>query len=144
MLCYKCHKDKPVGEFPRDKTTPRGYHGYCKECRTANTRKRKRWLDPAVKQQFIETRRQVKLKSIEYKGGNCIDCGYNKHPAALCFHHVEGDKENDVGQLMKFGFTDKLKYELDKCVLLCHNCHDIRHYGTHKGNWKCKEKETLI
>jgi len=68
-------------------------------------------------------RRKVKTLAIEYKGGQCQVCGYNKHQGALDLHHVSGSK--------KFGIADKgytrswkkIKAELDKCILVCANCH---------------------
>lgn len=64
-----------------------------------------------------------KLQAIDYKGGCCQKCGYNKCIRALCFHHIDPTKK-------EFGVSgnhcrawQKVKQELDKCLLLCHNCH---------------------
>ena len=69
--------------------------------------------------------RKIKEKAIEYKGGCCTECGYKKHPAALQFHHLR-DKKDSWGQLRKKSW-DKIIEELDKCVLMCANCHSIEH-----------------
>lgn len=66
--------------------------------------------------------RKTKLKAIEYKGGKCLICGYNKSVRALQFHHIN-PKEKDFGISGTTKSFEKLKPELDKCVLLCANCH---------------------
>jgi transposase len=71
-----------------------------------------------------EWRRRVKLKLIERAGGRCVVCGYDAHPSALHFHHLDpGEKEfllsrNGVTR----SFTEAAA-EADKCALLCANCH---------------------
>ena len=68
--------------------------------------------------------------AIEYKGGECVICGYNKCSRALCFHHV--NPEDKSFGISANGFTrswEKTKNELDKCVLLCSNCHMEFHEG---------------
>jgi len=75
-------------------------------------------------------RKKIREMAIKYKGGKCILCGYKKCTAALEFHHIEGTKK-DFGLSMK-GLTrswDRTKQELDKCVLLCANCHRELHNG---------------
>jgi hypothetical protein len=76
-----------------------------------------------------ESRRKSKLKAIEYKGGKCQKCGYNKCPNALVFHHLDPSKKDfgisSGGKIKNF---EKIKAELDKCVLLCQNCHSEVHY----------------
>lgn len=72
------------------------------------------------------SRRRQKLKkmAIEYKGGGCKVCGYNRTVWALNFHHLDPD-EKDFG-ISQSGHTkswEKIKVELNKCILLCHNCH---------------------
>ncbi len=62
--------------------------------------------------------------SIEYKGGKCQVCGYDKYQGALDLHHLN-PKEKEFGIGAK-GYTrswEKVKTELDKCVLVCANCH---------------------
>jgi len=73
-------------------------------------------------------RRKLKQMAIEYKGGCCANCGYNKSARALQFHHVDPN-EKDFG-LGKDGITRSwkiVKSEIDKCVLLCSNCHAEEH-----------------
>jgi len=75
-------------------------------------------------------RRRDKLKelAVEYKGSKCSNCGYDKCHAALEFHHIDPN-EKDFG-ISTEGFTrsfEKLKVELDKCILLCANCHRELH-----------------
>jgi 5-methylcytosine-specific restriction endonuclease McrA len=69
-------------------------------------------------------RRKIKVLAIEYKGGKCQVCGYNKYPGALDLHHTSHkDKEFGIGDKGYTRSWDKVKAELDKCVLVCANCH---------------------
>ena len=86
----------------------RGYYRCCK-CRSTAVAKR---------------RRKLKKSLVEYMGGECSICSYNKCIAALEFHHVDPTQK-------KFGISvsgntrslNKLKAEADKCILVCANCH---------------------
>jgi hypothetical protein len=74
-------------------------------------------------------RRKIKSFSIEYKGGKCQICGYNRYAGALDLHHIKGVKKFTMGE---DGYThswDKIKRELNKCMLLCANCHREIHGG---------------
>jgi len=78
------------------------------------------------------SRRRKKLRdlALEYKGGKCSICGYCKCKRALSFHHLD-PKKKKFGISMK-GITrswEKTRMELDKCVLLCSNCHMELHEG---------------
>jgi predicted transcriptional regulator len=76
----------------------------------------------------ISWRRRSKLKLIEYKGGRCEKCGYNKCQMALEFHHLNpSEKDFTIGG--KSWSFDKLKSEVDKCILVCSNCHKEIHYN---------------
>ena len=87
---------------------------------------RRRFCSDNCKLKFFmdKRRKNIKKMSLEYKGGVCENCGYNKCETALVFHHRESDGK-DFGVASK-GYTrswDKVRKELDKCVLLCSNCH---------------------
>lgn len=82
------------------------------------------------KQMVTNHRRAQKEKAVEYKGGCCQVCGYNKYVGALQFHHLDPN-EKDF-HLAEGGATrswEKVKDELDKCVCLCSNCHAEVHAG---------------
>lgn len=88
--------------------------------------KRKVSLIAAVKRR----RKKLREMAIDYKGGSCQICGYNRCGAALDFHHVD-EKQKEFGISAK-GYTrswEKVKEELDKCVMLCANCHREVHAG---------------
>jgi hypothetical protein len=73
-------------------------------------------------------RKQLKKDLVEYKGGKCEICGYDKCVAAMDFHH-KNPEEKDFG-LSQDGHTkswESLKNEADKCLLLCANCHRELH-----------------
>lgn len=69
-------------------------------------------------------RRKIKFLSIEYKGGKCFICNYNKCQEALDLHHIDPrTKEFSIGDKGYTRSWKRVKAELDKCVLLCANCH---------------------
>ena len=73
-------------------------------------------------------RREVKRKLIEYKGGKCQICGYNRCQEALEFHHLDPSQKDFTisGGTKSF---ESLKPEVDKCILVCANCHREIHAG---------------
>lgn len=67
-------------------------------------------------------RRKIKSMAIEYKGGKCEICGYDKYAGALDLHHVR-DKKFGIAHKGYTRSWDTVKIELDKCILVCANCH---------------------
>lgn len=56
----------------------------------------------------------------------CCDCGYNKHPHALQFDHRPGEeKVHEVSNMRGHGWP-KVWAEIEKCDVVCANCHAIR------------------
>lgn len=75
-------------------------------------------------------RKKIKEKAIEYKGGKCEICGYNKCLSALEFHHK--NKQDKSFGISEKGITyswEVVKKELDKCICVCANCHREIHNG---------------
>lgn len=88
----------------------------------------------------VKSRRQkLKEMAVEYLGGKCIECGYNKCIWSLSFHH-RNSKEKDftISQNSTLRW-DKIKNELDKCDLLCSNCHAELHYKIYKLTCKSSD-----
>jgi len=83
-----------------------------------------------LKQAVAKRRKTLLQKARAYKGGKCMVCGYKKCGRALAFHHV--DPNTKSFGISARGITrswEKVKKELDKCVLLCANCHAEVHDG---------------
>ena len=81
----------------------------------------------------IKRRKKIKKMSVEYKGGKCEICGYDKCFRALEFHHTDPDKK-DFQISGKSVSWDRIKIELDKCVLVCSNCHSEIHSDLDESN----------
>ena len=79
----------------------------------------------------IMWRKRTKMKLVDYKGGKCQLCDYNKSLNALHFHHLNSN-EKDFSISGKSLSFDKLKSEVDKCILVCSNCHSEIHEGITK------------
>jgi hypothetical protein len=111
--CMRCPKHGHTTFFRR----PEG--GFrCGKCRTAAVSKR---------------RRRVKRQLVREAGGQCRLCGFNAHPSALQFHHV--DPSSKEFHLSQEGFTraiSRMRSEVKKCILLCANCHALVEAGIRK------------
>jgi hypothetical protein len=73
-------------------------------------------------------KRSVKwrLAQIIKLSSGCKDCGYNDHAVALQFDHLR-DKRANVSNMIRSDYSwDQIKKEIDKCEVVCANCHAIR------------------
>jgi len=108
-LCSRCGDTDPEHFYTTNKAKSK-----CKKCHTMETHQKQR---------------NLKGKAIEYLGGKCLDCGleYNNNSWLFDFHHRDpSDKEWNWGNRRTSNW-EKLKTEIDKCDLLCSNCHRTRH-----------------
>jgi hypothetical protein len=88
-----------------------------------------------------ERRRKLKILAINYKGGKCIRCGYDKCPRSLDFHHLDpGEKDFSISQNGDTISFDRIKAEIDKCILVCKNCHGEIHHEQDVINIEQKRK----
>lgn len=63
------------------------------------------------------------------KNNPCEDCGGMFHPCAMDFDHVKGEKLYAVSELVLRAWSfEKIQEEIDKCELVCANCHRLRTY----------------
>lgn len=96
---------------------------YCYQCSGESTRKD----NQTRKHQKTILRRNMKLQAIKLLGGRCCICGYDKCIDALEFHH-KNPREKDF----KLGAGNTIswreyKSEIQKCILVCSNCHKEIH-----------------
>lgn len=113
-ICSKCGQKKSLSDFHKNGFDNQGnqkYRGYCKDC--ANKRERDRYRE---KKDFINSQKT-----------KCEKCG-ERRVYVLDFHHRDkGEKDFTIGRLNK-GSLEVLQQEIDKCSVLCANCHREFHY----------------
>lgn len=73
--------------------------------------------------------RSAKQRAVEYLGNACADCGGTFHQSVYDFHHKDVTAKEFAPSYALLLKWDKVKAELDKCVMLCANCHRLRHYA---------------
>jgi hypothetical protein len=106
--CPNCNNDLPISSF-YDRRDKKGSSSYCKEC---------------CRIQILDRVRKLKQQMVSYKGGKCVRCGYSKYIGALEFHHIDPSKKDfTISHLKRYTFNKKVIDELDKCILVCANCH---------------------
>lgn len=106
--CSICDTIKPLDNFYKV-SGPKLFYTYCKDC---------------TRHLVVKHNNTFKTLCIEYKGGKCILCGYCKCDSALEFHHIDPAKKDfSISNSNRRELTEDIKQELDKCVLLCANCH---------------------
>lgn len=81
-------------------------------------------------QKLRESRNNRKAELVKLKGGCCQKCGYNKCLASLCFHHRNSQEKlfNIDRTVLNQYKWERILEEVNKCDLLCSNCHNELHY----------------
>ena len=128
--CTKCQQTKEITEFYKKSDSKSGFQSICKQCLIKLNQDR-------YKTNKNKTQKQAqnacyKLRSItndiKTKYGCCV-C-FEKTPCCLDFHHLDGDtKDNIVSNLVALKNKVKLIEEINKCCVLCANCHRKYHNG---------------
>lgn len=83
------------------------------------------------RKQELELIRYKKIKEELWsiKNRPCTDCKNSYHPVCLDFDHL-GDKTKNIADMLKEGYSiDRIKEEIEKCELVCANCHRLRTYN---------------
>lgn len=128
-ICNACGEEKPLSGFDKNKQCKLGVTGTCSACRSARVAwwyaaNRKRRQDAANKRN-----RERKQLVVDRFGGACMDCGGVFHQCVYEFHHLDpSQKDWNPSQSLTHSL-ERMWEELSKCVMLCSNCHKIRHWG---------------
>ena len=127
--CTTCETDKPISEFRPSKTKKDGLQSKCIPCDKLYA---KQYYEKNKARCVDRTRRNTKLfaaKFQKYKDDLCcVKCGEDEN-ICLDFHHID-DKDHSIAKLAIQGNWDLLMEEIEKCIVLCANCHRKAHrYG---------------
>ena len=134
ITCGVCSITQPLENFSKDPKGKFGKTTTCKACAAQRSResyKTRRQNPEWLKQhrrKYREANQIRKQWAVEYMGGKCNDCGGVFHQSVYDFHHINpSEKEGNPSSFLTKS-EERLKEELAKCVLLCANCHRIRHF----------------
>lgn len=76
----------------------------------------------------IKKGREKRLKAIALLGGKCTHCGFDLYSGALDFHHVDASTKDVAFSSWRNWSWKRIAVELEKCILLCKNCHAMEHH----------------
>lgn len=128
--CKKCdsHKPQTIEYWHKRKSSKDGWEFYCKCCVKKTTlenynKNKEKWNETSLK-----NKKRQRDKINEFKNlCHCLKCG-EKRIWLLDFHHLDPtQKDFQISQGERYGW-EKIKKEIDKCVVLCSNCHRDFHY----------------
>ncbi len=104
---------KPLTQFYDNPTRSSGTQIYCKPCFNTYT---------------TERFRARKRQAVEHMGGKCADCGGRFPYYVFEFHHLDPSKKDMQFNQLRRRAWDRIVAELAKCVMVCANCHRVRHW----------------
>ncbi len=123
--CYKCKLDHD------------GNHSYCKSCRKQVDFEYNQRRDKSKKYSQVKLRSSVSKQYIlDYLNNNPCSLCSEKDPVVLEFHHISNKKYN-ICEMISNHSLESIKNEIDKCVILCANCHR-RVTAKEQNNYKTK------
>ena len=148
MICQKCNNPFPNRAWIDGKKKYLNNRKYCLGCSPFGKHNTRRPVDNPTEKvcldcgnplktnrrnycsscNVIKWRTRTKQKLVDYKGGGCRICGYNRCLSNLIFHHLNPSEKDFSISGMSIGI-ERLKTEVDKCVLVCCRCHGEVHAG---------------
>lgn len=142
--CYTCQTNKEENLFNKNKSKKDGLNNICRDC--SNLRSKKYYSDNKIHHRKVTQIRKLKFekiikeKIIDFlKKNPCVSCG-ESNLMVLDFDHLQ-DKTKNVAQLITEGYSwENVKKEIDKCQVLCSNCHRIKtHTDLKSYKWKAMQ-----
>ena len=141
-ICSKCGLELPLDMFRWKNKAQGKKHSQCKACQSRQ--EHQHYLESKERREAVRTRADVqKMDNVEFienkKKQGCAKCG-DKRIYVLDFHHINPEeKDNTIAHMIKSSSIEKLVEEVDKCKLLCANCHREFHYLEKENNITLQE-----
>lgn len=140
--CSKCKKELSITEFRWRNKLKGKLHSQCKECerkadkeRYANSLQRR---ENVLATAHYQRDRNLNIVN-QYKSLGCAKCKENRIYLMEFHHKNPSEKENTIAHMIKSSSEEKLINELNKCVVLCANCHREFHHFERINNISLEE-----
>jgi hypothetical protein len=139
--CPKCNIEKNLSEFNKNRRRKDGLQRICKVCSRIGDRKcyvKSKELNPRIR--FDKNREVIKRRTDwinTFKDQGCVKCDETRY-YVLDFHHIDPNEKDFPISGNQYGY-EKLKKEIEKCIVLCSNCHREFHHLEHKNKITIQE-----
>lgn len=131
-ICPNCKKEKSLSEWNKDSARSSGTQAYCRECTRLRDREyyhsNRQDRKNKIRERAEKERERVGQMILEYKKQGCKFC---KEIECICmdFHHLR-DKDFAIGDSTRKNYSlNRVKKEIEKCLVVCSNCHRKIHAG---------------
>jgi hypothetical protein len=127
--CGRCGQRKPIADFAWRRKAKGQRHNYCRPCHSDYHREhylanKERYVAQAAAQKKRLRMERTRYLLTYFAENPCADCG-ETDPLVLEFDHL-GDKEFEVSQGLDFRGWQTILDEIEKCDVVCANCHRRR------------------
>lgn len=125
--CGTCGNDKDESEFNKNKSKKDGLGSICRVC--SNKRSKEDYVKNPTYYKLKAKERRIQERIYFYtwlQTKKCVDCG-NTDFRVLEFDHVRGEKSYNISSKIAVFNLETLLKEIEKCDIVCANCHKIRH-----------------
>jgi predicted DNA-binding protein YlxM (UPF0122 family) len=135
--CSKCKRELPLDNFHSCPTRKDSLNHKCKDCANEGARASYKKHALKAKERAADSRDWLYglISEIKSKYSCCI-CG-EKEGCCLDFHHINDDKLDSVSEFVQKKSPQAIFDEINKCVVVCANCHR----KIHIKNLPCPEQE---
>ena len=146
--CVRCGHIGPLDDYRQDREGKWGKRNLCNDCGNQQSRdsynknpERRRELQKETMRQRRIARRAFIQKA---KSVPCNDCGKTFPPYVMDFdHRNSNDKTMDVSQMTSRSLTE-IQAEIEKCDVVCSNCHRIRTHGNTQNEKQRQSYESRV
>jgi transcription elongation factor Elf1 len=134
--CKKCNTEKSKNQFSYKSKTRGILQSVCKDCQNKYTKQHYKEKTSYYVERQKRRRKKIKQEFIEFKKTlKCSRCSEDDF-VCLDFHHIDpSQKEISIATAIHNSLSmEKIKQEVDKCIVLCSNCHRKEHHRLSKIN----------
>jgi len=134
--CSRCGELKPENDFAWRRKARGQRQQFCRTCMAAYGRQHYEANKPLYKERALARKHRLARERGEYlieyfKTHPCVDCG-EADPVVLEFDHLR-DKSCTIGAVLTHRNWESLLEEIEKCDVVCCNCH--RRRTATRGGW---------
>lgn len=144
MICNKCKADKPENEFAWSKRdTKRSKR--CRACQAEYARAHYQANKEKYRKSFSYNQPKYRIRNRRFfaqwlSQQECLVCGENDPLVLVCHHRDSAEKVENVATMVQHRYSiEKIKQEIAKCDVLCHNCHAREHYVLDKDGIRLRK-----